>query len=214
MENIHVATIKYRGFDIHVFQDKISEDPRDWMDHLGNMICFHRRYNIGDKHDFNSPDDIDDFFEENPHVKLPIYMLEHSGISISTSPFGCPWDSGHIGWIYATIEEIEDVGLSNINIPENKEKVIEILKTEIKEYDMYLRGQVYGYSIPPDIDSCWGFYGLPEDSGLIEEAQFAIDHYIEEYSKSRLHKLKLLIKNKVPIEVRENIMKKYSLCNV
>jgi hypothetical protein len=35
------------------------------------------------------------------NVILPVYMLDHSGVSISVRPFGDPWDSGLAGCIYA-----------------------------------------------------------------------------------------------------------------
>ena len=31
---------------------------------------------------------------------LLLYMYEHGGITISSSPYGCPWDSGTVGFIY------------------------------------------------------------------------------------------------------------------
>ena len=37
---------------IEVHQDESPESPRSW-DNLGTMICFHRRYDLGDKHDYN-----------------------------------------------------------------------------------------------------------------------------------------------------------------
>jgi len=33
-------------------------------------------------------------------VLLPLYLLDHSGLSISTSDFCDPWDSAQVGWIY------------------------------------------------------------------------------------------------------------------
>jgi hypothetical protein len=38
---------------IEVEQDDNTESPREW-DNLGTMICFHSRYNLGDKHNFSS----------------------------------------------------------------------------------------------------------------------------------------------------------------
>ncbi len=60
---------------------------------------------------------------------LPVYLYDHSGITINTVPYSCRWDSGQIGWIYqpksdtATETEME-TELSNI----------------IKDYDAMING--------------------------------------------------------------------------
>jgi hypothetical protein len=33
---------------------------------------------------------------------LPMYAYIHSGVTVSTEPFGCQWDSGQSGWAYIT----------------------------------------------------------------------------------------------------------------
>ena len=35
-------------------------------------------------------------------VFLPLYLFDHSGITMNTSGFSCPWDSGQVGWIFCT----------------------------------------------------------------------------------------------------------------
>ena len=40
-------------YKIEVIQDSEPESPREW-DNLGNMICFHRNYNLGDKHQWEN----------------------------------------------------------------------------------------------------------------------------------------------------------------
>ena len=49
---------KYTG---RITQDEYAESPRDW-DNLGTMVCFHRRYNLGDweitKDEFNNIVDV------------------------------------------------------------------------------------------------------------------------------------------------------------
>jgi len=44
---IHIET--YRDHTIKIIHDPDPESPRDY-DNLGTMICWHRRYNFGDKH--------------------------------------------------------------------------------------------------------------------------------------------------------------------
>ncbi len=53
-----------------------------------------------------------------------------------------------------------------------KNKALKIAQGEVETYDQYLRGEVYGYKIDGDGDSCWGFYGQEE---CISEAKSIID---------------------------------------
>jgi len=70
-------------------------------------------------------------------------------------------------------------------------------------------GNVYGYVISADNgldDSCWGFYGDIETSGLLDEAQGVIDHHITERQLARVEKIKALIKAQVPFIYRTQIL--------
>ena len=53
---IGVDGVKYT---LEVEQDALSMDPRD-CDNLCTMICWHKRYKLGDKHPY---DGVDEFFE-------------------------------------------------------------------------------------------------------------------------------------------------------
>lgn len=155
---------------LFIIQETDPFDPRKEYDHITTMICFHNRYNLGDKHDlkssdFNGWDELQEYIEEcyEPLVISPIYMYDHSGITISTGPFSCPWDSGRIGFVFITKESCEEAGTSYDDI----EMLNRIIEGEVEEYDHYLRGDVWGFVIREGkhningeiIDSCWGFYG-------------------------------------------------------
>ena len=166
----------YKDYEIQVHYDEDSINPREDYDPLGKMVCFHGRYNLGDKHDYDQNDytsfdemEKDIIKQENVAVILPIYMYDHSGITISTNPFSCPWDSGQIGFIYVTKEQANEEDMT-------KEQVEKYLLGEVKAYDAYLCGNVYGYVIEKDgefIDSCWGFIG--DEDYCIEEAKSVVD---------------------------------------
>ena len=185
--------IEYRGYRIEIEQDESPEDPRS-TDEFGHMYCWHRRYNLGDKHAYNS---IQEFEEEflNKQINmndprgecfaLPLYLYDHSGITMSTEPFQCKWDSGQVGWIYITKSEVFENWNNWKRLTRKRvDQIIEVLRGYVKWYDEFLRGEVYGYVVvAPNgdhIDSCWGYYGdIHSEGGLLDSAREAIDSHIE-----------------------------------
>lgn len=168
---------------LKLVHDSYPDSPRNW-ENLGTMICFHRRYDLGDNHNYSSGDYSSweerkqaIIKEENPAVILPLYMYDHSGISISTSPFSCRWDSGQIGFILVSKKKaLEEFG-GKIVSAKLKQKLQAILEGEVETYTQYVEGDVYGFQIVDEdddiIDSCYGFYGSDhKESGMLDY----IDH--------------------------------------
>lgn len=161
---------------VKVLQDPDAESPRTF-DNVGVMACWHRRYNLGDVQPKQDPAE---WLKENApkgSIVLPLYLYDHSGISMSTGSFGDVWDSGQVGWIVATPDKIrEHTGKKRITAKVRAD-VEKWLKQEVKTYDDFLTGNVWGYTIEsvkdcescghktkgddeiPVDDSCWGFYG-------------------------------------------------------
>lgn len=130
---------------------------------------------------------------------LPLYLYDHSGITMRTSPFSCPWDSGQVGWIYADADTIKaEYGALT---PETMKKALTVMQGEVETYDYYLTGQAYGFQLfdgETETDSCWGFLGdirdvqneikgyLPDGVADLVEAlqyqdtEFDIYDYLEE----------------------------------
>jgi hypothetical protein len=103
------------------------------------------------------------------YIVLPLFLYDHSGITMSTGPFGCRWDSGQVGWIICDKETIEREFNGDRDLAEK------CLIAEVATYDQYLTGDVYGFIVEErdfdeerdedddsdweHADSCWGFYG-------------------------------------------------------
>lgn len=204
-------TIEYRGFNINIHYDDCGESPREW-DNLGKMVCWHRRYNLGDEQPnennedywrsiaydhvpFETDDlDMDTVWKiiDKHYIVLPLYLYDHSGITMNTSGFSCPWDSGQVGWIYVSKKAVrEEWGWKRIG-KRRWNKIARLLEGEVETYDQYLTGQVYFYTIEAKDtnksiscdDSCGGFYGYDhKTSGLLDTAENAIDYAIEKYRK-------------------------------
>jgi hypothetical protein len=116
-------------------------------------------------------------------IILPLYLYEHSGITIRTSAFSCPWDSGQVGFIFTTLETIRKYyGIKRIT-KVYREMAVRELVAEVSEYDDCLTGNVFGYTIEsPDGDDtvggCWGFFGEPKNF-LIPETKDEVDSHIQ-----------------------------------
>ena len=161
-------------------QDDCPESPRDW-DNLGAMLCFHGKYSLGDadhgydSDDYSGWDEMEKAIRENEDVAiiLPLYLYDHSGITISTSPFSSGWDSGQIGFIYMTNKKAKECWPVEFLIGEHIKIAREALIAEVETYDQYLRGDIYGFLVEtPDgehIDSCSGFYGTEwKENGMAD----------------------------------------------
>ena len=120
------------------------------------------------------------------YLILPLYLYDHSGITMSTGRFSCPWDSGQVGWIYCTKAEAikefasewkngELIKLGKRLTKKARDLAFKALEQEVATYDQYLTGDVYGFVIEDsdgnDVDSCWGFFGLDY---AIAEAKFNV----------------------------------------
>jgi hypothetical protein len=49
-----METVEYKGHCIEIYIDEYAENPRRAFDNLGRMTCWHRRYDLGDKHSYKN----------------------------------------------------------------------------------------------------------------------------------------------------------------
>lgn len=229
------------GYKINICHDDTSENPREWCSPF-TMVCGHSRYNLGDEqwkpqypgeyamfqyfHGMSGlfPDKglYEDFTEEELQrleewadeniLWLPLFLYDHSGLSIKTTSFHNRWDSGMVGFIYITREKVREEWKWNRITKQREEKIYEYMRNDVRTYDEFLRGEVYYFSVEYGdelIDSCCGIYGdwTPEDSYMKQEYLIpAITHHYDERKKSRFEKIKALIRNKVPINNRPQLI--------
>lgn len=172
-----METIKHGDHTIEIERDEFPYSPRE-DDNLGRMVCFHRRYNLGDKHDYRE-DDFHSWDELAAQIErdtggaiiLPIRMYDHSGIGVTadplkfgTYPWDCPWDSMWVGLIYMSYSDIRSEYGVKRTTRELIAKVKKVLIAEVEIYNQYLTGEVFAYAVKDGtgdvIDSCCGFYDL------------------------------------------------------
>jgi len=196
---------------LQIVEDSNPDSPRNW-DNVGTMVCWHRKYSLGDQHHYHDPEEflrsivgedvvgehededgyvsIETLLElaQETHCILPLYLYDHSGITISTGKFLDTWDTSMVGWIYVS----KDKALENYanTTEENWRSVAEQhLKGEVQVYDHYITGAVLGYQIyriedneaTDFVDSCYGFYGhSTKDNGMFNQlAQYTLVRSVE-----------------------------------
>lgn len=151
-----------RDLTVEVYRDQHPPDPMA-TEFVVNVACSHGRYDLGnddlDTDAHGSWSEIEQDIRERHEVvsMTPLYLYDHSGITISTTPFRGRWDSGQVGFAYVTE--------SDTNNPDaNWDDIIE---DTIQRYDNYLRGNIYRYVVIEDgeeVDSCAGFFDVGRDA--------------------------------------------------
>jgi len=206
-----VDSFEYKGFTVEIYPDFDPPSPREW-DNLGTMVCWHRRYILGDEHDFTTPDDFAEWAKGKKLIIKPLYLIDHSGLSMNTHGYNCcdpqGWDWGQVGWIYVTYEDaLRRFGRKRMS-RKLRRRIERILENEVRTYDAYLSGQVYGFVVKlgdKELDSCFGFYGEDGLKDLEMEAKGLIDAYIRRKYKEHAERVKAWIKHKVPLIYRHSL---------
>lgn len=190
MDEYDSEIYKNRKISIVYDNDYAMNPVKEW-DTLGTFSCFHNRYDLSSPGAIKDMDELKELIERPDVLSLPLYLYDHSGITISTDPFSCPWDSGQVGYIHITHEKIkEEYGNPN---PKALKKVKKLLQGEVETFDAYLTGQVYGYQVDGEpepgedretaeenLDSCYGYYGDDGAKAAIEDGKATIDWDIKQ----------------------------------
>ena len=189
--------VNYKGFEIEIFYDDTPENPRSDWDHDSEfyMNPNPRRINPENK-------DLDDLMErydccsikelcdkiDKDYIWTKVYIYEHSGISLSTTPFNDPWDSALFGILVVEKDKVR----KQRNVKRISKKIKEeeegYLVAQVETFGAYLNGDVYGFHIFKDgelIDACSGYYGKVGLEDMKEEYEGVIDAYIAAEEKNK-----------------------------
>lgn len=119
------------NYKIIIGEDVSPMNPRE-ASNESKMVCFHKKFKLGDIHslDLDEASVLERRLKKKPDkvAILPLYLLNHSGISISTYPYSNFYDSGKIGFIYKDIPLGSDL-----------ESETASLREEIETYNRYLQ---------------------------------------------------------------------------
>lgn len=177
----HQETDAATGVSLYIRQDPFPCDPRREFDQLCQMVCWHRKHALGDEHSWPDPDSFEREMKSVPHIRKPLYLYDHSGLTMSTRAFHCPWDSGQVGWICVLRSHVlEEFGGKRLTSA-TRAKVEALMDAEVSEYDSWLRGDVWTIDIKDAdgeiIDSCGGYVGA--DYAVAEGADLLAHHVSE-----------------------------------
>ena len=153
-----LKNIIMKRYELKIEHDNDPMNPRTDWDNITTMICLGKYSYLGDKHDYKSSDfdsweGLKEQIESDNKVLLikPLYVYDHSGITISTSPFSCQWDTSRVGWVFITEKQLNL--MCGEDFKRDEETLNCILNSEVKTYDEYLTGNVYQYTIY-EIETC------------------------------------------------------------
>lgn len=154
------------SFVLNVLADHDPQNPRVEYENVTQMWCAHRRYTLGDPGFRNEAVTAERIRSQHGPIALikPLYLYDHSGLTISTTPFSCPWDSGQIGWVWITREKLRTEYRRSKEYPTQAKWAEAILQGEVSTYDQYLTGDVWEYRIievetGAIVESCGGMFG-------------------------------------------------------
>jgi len=203
-----VETIEYKGHKIVIENDEDPQNPRTEWDNFTEIHCCSSNHYLGE----HNHSDWDEYRAAVAEAKkrgdmvYDVYAYIHSGVCLSLADFygrvpqgHARFDSGKSGCIIVRKKDImENWGKKNWT-QKMREKAYDVAKQDIKTFNAYLNGEVYGYIVDDHGDSCWGYYSV-EDA--ISEAKSIVDWEIKNETKKHFGQLKTWIKNKVPLSVR------------
>ena len=205
------TTIDYKGYIIKIDNENdFADNPGDWGNDDYFLVYDHRSFYV--KRDYFNPDDIFETMQQGKKLFdgywfFPVYAYIHSGVSLQLKRwFNCvpqghnEFDVSFKG--FALIKRQK--GSWNENIAYSQAEGL------LETWNDYLHGNVYGFickdANDENIDSCWGYYGDPETSGLMDEAKGAIDYEVKKRLQDKISKVKTWIKNHVPIDKRNELI--------
>lgn len=183
---------------IQIKYDQDVESPASW-DNFGEIAyCSHREVLGTEDVSRERLDEISKGIRDGSLIGMAVFAYIHSGATIATTPFSCQWDSGQSGFVYCTKEKaIKEFG-KKIMTAAVMEKARRCLQGEVKTFDQYLTGDIYGFVLErvildedgdeestEELDACWGYYGM---DSAIEEAQLSAEQMVALDAKEALEK--------------------------
>jgi hypothetical protein len=198
---------------VEIYRDPFASesDPREF-DNLGVMACAHKKYSLGDVQidgDWLAYLNGEGLKESDIAVQLPLWLYDHSGITMSCGerryPYDDQWDSGLVGIIYVTKQKLmEEFSVKKIT-KKLLDKAEAILRREVNTYDHHLTGDMYAYTLYDAVKctqdfNCKHEHQLAKHICIKEAVEENVGGYLSEddilvdlkFKKEKSEKLKLM----------------------
>lgn len=115
---------------------------------LGHLFLFHKKRDLGDEtehtaQDFENFEDMETFLRETEEaiVVLPVFGYDHGQLRIQVGPYNDPWDSGQLGFIWATKGDIMTWYQASEWEDRLASEASAVLLSEVKAYDAYINNE-------------------------------------------------------------------------
>lgn len=177
---------------LRIVPDSDPSNPRTDCENFCLMACEHGRYNLGDikakeilarkldvsAREYSLGELINLAYKANLiFASKPLYLYDHSGITMATTPFSCQWDSGQVGEIIVFTADVKsEFGIKRMG-KKIKEKMLVLAERhidgEVSAYDAYLSGDMYCLQLIDDEgdveETISGFVGYDvEKNGMVD----------------------------------------------
>ena len=192
-----LETITYNNCNILISPNEYALNPLINFDLLTRFFTWHKSYNLGNDHQFRTPNEFIQYYKithkNNEYISShqdillikPLYLYDHSSLSLSTTPFSCRWDSGQVGFVMMLRSDILCFYNKKKITKKIQQEILQTMENDIALYNHYLEGDVYRYECKTKegrfIDACSGYYGYDhQQSGLLRDAKSHIDSYLQQ----------------------------------
>ena len=146
MSESAIEAIREGNLVAYIYAGGEAENPRDWRYEASTLACYHKRYQLGDWQKRLDMEDTQAICAKSTTVSLPVFMMDHSGLTISSQPFRgeiARWDSGQLGRIYMEQEAWQrEYGWKRLT-QARREKIEQRLQAELDEWGGYVSGDSY-----------------------------------------------------------------------
>lgn len=206
------------GFTLKLYVDDMAENPFEMFDQATTLALDSRDYDFGSNHmgvREATGHDWEDFFAsyytgvEYKHggwdllkrymrmrdgvvAMVPIHLADYGSGEMSCFITSEPDSYESLEFAFITREDFDKMVGSSNAYPNDQQHARMILEAEVKEFNSYLEGDVWGYAIEDEcgeiLDSCWGFYGYQY---FEEEAETAFAYTIKAEKRKRWEQVEI-----------------------
>ncbi len=197
-------TEPYKEFEAHgltvkIYNDDDPQSPDEWGDNNLFLVADNRDFTVAAPSKTEVNTDVAKAIEHygKTHHVLPLEAYIHGGIMLYLSGGATvdrQWDVSQLGAVFVAKTEAD-----------TEAEARKLALGLIEEWNNYLSGNVWGYTIEKDgdtLDSCWGFSGDIEYCE--DEAKSSAKWNAKALLEKHVSKKKAEIRNRIPLDKRKH----------